>query len=554
MSRLKKNSFVSGTFIATSSVVLVKILGMLYVIPFYSIVGSKGGALYSYAYSVYLIFLQISTAGIPNAISKVISEYNTLGYLDAKVRAYNISKKIISYFSVIMFILLFVFAEEFGRLIIGNITGGNTIEDVSFVIRCCSLAVLVIPHLSIAKGFLQGHNYITPSSVANLLEQIVRIFVILAGSFLAYKVFNKGLTLTVGVAVLGAFVGGIVAYIYLIRKINKNKSDLSLERDVKKDNISNKDITKKIIKYSVPFVIISLVNNIYSFTDMLLVLRTLNFLNFSAEDVEFVASVISTWGGKISMIVNSIAMGLTTSLLPTIVSAYAAKDYSNLNNKINKALQIIIYVSLPLTIGISILATPVWTIFYNTNSLGGAILKVMIFNALLGNITSIVSAILHGCNGFKGVYLTNITGFVINALLDVPLMLICYKIGIGAYYGAVIASMIGYSLSIFIGIRLISKENKDNLMLGETVKLIFKFLVPSFAMIVVLYFVNKYLPFNPYVKLESLLIIIINVIIGGIIFIVISFKLKLPQEVFGENELNKLIKKLTFGKFKLKNN
>ena len=91
---MKKNSFVEGTVIATVFIFLVKILGMLYVVPFYSIVGSRGAALYSYAYNIYLIFLSISSAGIPSAISKIISEYETLGYLEAKTRTYKISKKI----------------------------------------------------------------------------------------------------------------------------------------------------------------------------------------------------------------------------------------------------------------------------------------------------------------------------------------------------------------------------------------------------------------------------------------------------------------------------
>ena len=107
---MKKNSFIEGTIIATIFIFLVKILGMLYVVPFYSIVGSKGAALYSYAYNIYLIFLSISSAGIPNAISKIISEFDTLGYIDAKNRTYKISKKIISILSIISFLILFLFA------------------------------------------------------------------------------------------------------------------------------------------------------------------------------------------------------------------------------------------------------------------------------------------------------------------------------------------------------------------------------------------------------------------------------------------------------------
>ena len=103
---MKKNSFMEGAMIATLAIVITKILGMIYVIPFYRIIGTSGGALYSYAYNIYMIFLGISSAGIPTSISKIISEYDTLGYKEAKQRTYKIGVKIISYISIIAFLLV----------------------------------------------------------------------------------------------------------------------------------------------------------------------------------------------------------------------------------------------------------------------------------------------------------------------------------------------------------------------------------------------------------------------------------------------------------------
>ena len=546
---MKKNSFVTGTLIATLSLVFVKILGMIYVVPFYAIVGAKGGALYSYAYNIYNIFLLISAAGIPSAISKIISEYDALGYYEAKNRAFDIAKKLIMTISVITFIILFVFAEEIGTFIIGDLKGGNTIEDVCFVIRCVSFAVLLIPHLSVTKGYFQGHKYIGPSSTSNLIEQVVRIFVILVGSYISLKVFHSSLPVAVGIAVSGAFFGGFVAYLYLRNKMNKHKKELNMDKTYKKDNITNKDIIKEIVKYAVPFIIINIVGSIYSFTDMILILRTLNHLGFTAEEVEFITSIISTWGGKIAMIVNSIASGMSYALIPMIVSSYATKNFKELNEHLNKALQIIIFVSLPMTIGLSILATPVWTLFYNTNPYGGAVLKVMIFNALLGNISMISNATLQSSNRFKLVYLNNIIGLLLNALLDVPLMLLCHKIGIGAYYGAIFASSIGYITSIYISLHYIQKEDGFKLNYSSTFKTVFKIILPTICMIVVLILLNKFLNLDVYDKLGSLITIIINAALGAIIYLGISYKTGIIENIFGKEYLNKLIKKLTLGKF-----
>ena len=540
---MKKNSFISGTIISTISIVLVKMMGMLYVIPFYSIVGSQGGALYSYAYQLYLLFLGVSSAGIPNAISKVISEYNSTGKLEAKTRAFHVGKKIISYISIVSFALLFVFAEELAIIYLGKIKGGNTPEDAAFVIRCVSFAVLIIPHLSVTKGYLQGHQVFEPSSVANLLEQIVRIFIILVGSFLAYKVFNSSLSLAVGIAVSGAFFGGLVAYLYLSRKIKKYSKEL------KKDNVTNKEITKKIISYAVPFVIINIVVDIYNIVDSVLILNTLTRLGYVAEDVEFIASCISTWGSKICMIVNAIAMGMTTSLIPSIVEAYSTKNIKSLNKRVNEALQMVFYIALPLAIGISILSTPIWTIFYNTNAYGGSILKVTIFGAMLGNIAMILSVTLQGMNKYKYVYSLNIIGSLVNAILDVPLMILFNKLNLPTYYGASTASIIGYGTSILLGLKFVNQEK--NINYKETLIVILKSLIPALSMTIVLLILNHFLPLDLYKRVDSFIIIIIDAIVGGFIFIFISFKLKLPQKIFGKEYMNKIIKKLTLGKLKI---
>ena len=536
---MKKNSFIEGTVIATVFIFLVKILGMLYVVPFYSIVGSRGAALYSYAYNIYLIFLSISSAGIPNAISKLISEYETLGYLEAKTRTYKISKKIISSLSIISFVLLFVFAKPIAHLIIGDMTGGNTISDIAFVIRCVSVSILVVPFLSVTKGYLQGHKIMTPSSVSQLIEQVVRIGIMLLGSYLIYKVFNGTLTLAVGVSLLGAFFGALVADIYLIIKIKHNKNVLHLDKEYKKDAITNKEIIKKIASYSIPIIIINLITNVYSSTDMILVSRTIQHLGYSANDVEFITSSISTWCPKISMIINSIVLGMTMSLIPNIVSSYVSKDYKNVNLKINKALQLILY----MTVGISILAKPIWTIFYNTNPYGSLILSINIFTALLVNINISTSTMLQSMNKFKAVYLSVILGFVTNGILDVPMMYLCNAIGIESFIGSIIATCIGYFLSIGVSIHYLKKESKD-LKFSKTIRMTYKILFAVIIMFIILFALNKTLPFNLYNRRDALIVTVINSIIGAIIYIFITYKLGVIKDVFGKELINKIRNKL----------
>lgn len=547
---MKKNSFVEGTVIATLIIVIVKIIGMLYVIPFYQIVGSSGGALYSYAYNIYLIFLGISSAGLPNAVSKIISEYNTLEYESAKKRAYKIARNIITFISVIAFMILFLFAEEIGIFIIGNLKGGNTYEDVAFVIRCVSPAVLVIPFLSITKGYLQGHKYVSKSSMSQLIEQVVRILVILLGSYLVLNVFNGTLKMAVGIAVSGAFFGGLCAYIYLRTVIHKHKKEFENDKTVKEIQISNKEIAKKIIMYAIPFIVINLVTDFYNFTDQILVLRTLEHMDYIADDVEFIASSISTWSPKICMIINSIAMGLTISIIPTIVSAKTKGDKEEVNRKVNQSISMVFFSSLPLATGLSILAKPVWTIFYNTNEYGSMILSLAVFSALLANVYMVISTILQSLNRNKQVYAVSGIGFLTNALLDVPLMLLLNYLGLPGFMGSICASIVGFSLSILLGIIFLKKA--DAVRFKTTFELVYKAIIPAIIMYLTLFLVNHYLPFNEFTKVGAFLYIIIDVIIGAPIYICMTYKMGLIDQVFGHDGIRKLVSKLTFGKIKLK--
>lgn len=542
-STLKKSSFIEGTFIATLAIVIVKIMGMLYVIPFYAIVGTTGAALYSYAYNIYNIFLDISTVGLPIAISKITNEFHTLKMYDAKKRAYDIAIKIMRFISVGIFIILFIFAYPIASFIIEDLTGGNTKEAITLVIRTVSLAILVIPYLSVAKGYLQGHNVINISSISNVLEQVIRILIIIVGSFLAIKVFHLSYVYGVVIALSGAFFGGLVSYFYVKHKMNKNKKELGLIETKKKDKITDKEITKKLASYAIPYIIINSVSSLYSFVDMILVLRGLEALGYATREIEFISSSISTWAGKINMIVISIAMGMTISLIPSIVHAYTLKKWDDVNNKINTSFKIIAFVSLPMAIGLSILSQEVWQVFYGASEMGASILSVSVFVACSLNFYMITSSIMQSLNKYKIVYIATICGLLSNAILDIPLMYLFKFIGIKPYLGPLVSSIIGYILSVFINLRAIKKEEKQ-INYSEAIKTIFLILVPALIMTVILVALRTLLPMATPTRLKAILSIIVYAIIGCIIYFGIAYKMGLLERVFGKELLAKILKKL----------
>ncbi|MEG0994417.1 MAG: polysaccharide biosynthesis protein [Bacilli bacterium] len=422
---MKKNSFIGGAFIATIGIFIVKIIGILYVIPFYQIIGEQGGALYGYAYNIYALFLAISSAGLPLAISKITSEYASLGYNKAKERAYYIGRNLITIVSVIGFISLFIFAPSIAKLIIGNMQGGNSLQDVAFVIRMISFSLLVVPYLSITKGYLQGHKYIGPTAVSQIIEQVVRVIVILFGSFFVLNIMHLSVKNAVGVALLGAFIGGIAAAIYLFIIMHTHKKELFQKPQEDEIYISDKEIVKKIITYALPLIIISLASNLYDSIDMILINRTMsNLLQIDAKTIESVISVYTTWGAKLAMIVSAIATGIITSLIPNAASSNIKGNKKDVNSKLNKSLEMSLLIIVPITLFLSLLAKPIWQLFYGSSIYGPLVFQVFIFTTLATSFYIIITSFLQSISKYKIIYITMALGLGINALLDVPIMLL----------------------------------------------------------------------------------------------------------------------------------
>lgn len=550
---MKKNSFLEGAMIATIGIVMCKIIGVLYVIPFYKIIGQQGGALYSYAYSIYAVFLTLSSTGIPLAISKMISEYNSLGYYNTKERVYKLGSIIIVSIGFISFIALIILAPLIAKTILGNMQSGNTIESVTMVIRIISSALLIVPILSVTKGYLQGHKFITLSTSAQILEQICRVVFILVSSYLAVKIFNLNLSTTVGLATFGATVGAIIAYIYLVVKIKKYKSKINKDNKITRAEaqITNIDLIKKIIVYALPFIIIDLVKSAYSLVDTMTVVRTLNKLGFSSIYAETTIGVITTWGTKLNMIVVAISLGLVISLIPNIASSYIKKDMKDVNKKINQSLQILLLIILPMTIGISFLAGPIWTLFYGFEELSINIFRIFIFGSLLFSFFTVSINLMQTLNNTKVVLITLFVSFILKIFFNIPSIYLCNIIEIEPYYGPIITTLCTQAFAIVYILYVLNKNY--HIKFRETLIVFIKITLISGIMLMVLLIINLFISFNTTSRLSASLYIILYSLIGLLVYTFLIIKTKVFEKVFDKNVVNNIINKIKIKNKKFNN-
>ncbi len=543
---MKKTGFLAGAAISTIGIVVCKIIGLLYVIPFYAIIGVQGGALYSYAYSIYNMFLNLATSGIPVAMSKVVSEYNAKGYYNTKERTFKIGLKIITFLGILSFLALFIFAPQIAYFILGDVKGGNTIEDVTMVIRVISTAILVVPFLSVSKGYLQGHKIMTTSSLANILEQVVRVIVILAGSFFALKIFHLSLNTAVGVAVFGATVGAIAAYFYVSNKIKKNKKELN--RNAKptqiETKITPKDIGKKIIYYALPFVVISVLQSAFTMVDVFTVVKSLVDIGYTAAISENVISVISTWGSKLNMIVMAISTGIITSLIPAIASSYAIKNFKELHAKITEALQVLLLVTVPLSVGISFMAGSVWTVFYGYDELNISIFALLILSQIPLSVFTVMINTNQTLNNTKDSIIALASSLIVKICLNIPFMHLFNYLGIEAYFATIALNiLIDTCASIFLLYRV---KKLTKISYFKTIRTFIKVVLCTIIMVLALSIINLFIPNVSTSRIISILYIILYGIIGIIIYFFMAYKSGALTEIFGKNFMNKIKVKIPF--------
>lgn len=530
---MRKNTFVKGAFITTVGIVLTKILGILYVIPFHAIIGDEGGALYGYAYTIYLFFISLSSAGIPLAISKIVSEYQTLGYARAKRKAFLLGKWVSLFLGLICFLVIVVCAPLLAKSILGGVVGGNTVEDVTFVIRVIGSAILVGPVLSVYRGYFEGHRFMSPPSISQVLEQLIRVLVIIFGSLITLHVFHLSLSQVVGVALFGATIGAFVSYFYLLDKYLKNRSRFQeKERDQKEPKITNKMILRKIIIYSIPFIMIDFFKSVYNYVDMVSVVKGLvEYAKFEATDAETIYSILSTWAQKFNMIISAVSTGIIVSLIPNLTESLVKKDQKEVNRKIGLSLSMLLYFIIPITFGICFLAKPIWTLFYGASEYGPIVLSYYIFVGMLVSLFTTVVTVLQTLKDYKNVFICLLVGVLVKIILNYSLLRTFTGIGLPPYYGFITATILGYGLSFILCLFILNA--KYGVSFEGVLKAFVDILCGSLLMIILLSLLKLIVPFAEIGSFSSFWIILLYAVVGASIYFLYAYISNLTKSVFG---------------------
>lgn len=541
--KLKKNGLVEGSMISYISIVITKILGVLYVIPFYAVIGA-GEYIYTSAYTLYNLVLNASTSGVPTAMSILVADYNTRGRQKTKQKLYRVGLLAVGGISIAIFLILQIFAGSFAGFYMSNMADGAVVNhnSVANAIRAVSVCLLFAPFLSVKRGYLQGHNYIAHSSYSQVVEQIVRIAVALGGAYFVISILGFDVGVGVNVALIGAAAGAAIALLYL--QLKTAGSMQTAEYAVENERVlSTKSIVFQILRYSIPVVIVATSTNLYEIVDMKLIVTALsNILNYPADATQAIASTMANWTPKICMLVSALSMGLTASMVPSITSSYAKKKYGEVNRKFVLSINTIIVVALPLAIGLSMLSKPVYTLFYSNSEYGATALKVMCFSSVIASVKIVVCMALQALGRARLVCGCTLLGLLINALLDLPMILLFNVIGLPPYLGAIFASILGFSATIAIAMRALKKNMHFRYV--AIVRTLIKAILPCAALIASVLLLKLIIPIPETRGIMLILVLGLFGIVGASVYGLVAYKMHLIQDVFGENFLDTILRKL----------
>ena len=346
MSTKKKQSFLGGAAILASAVVIVKAIGFFYKIPLNNILGEEGKTYFDSAYQIYNVLLSISTAGLPLALSKLVSEAQAQGRENEKRRLFSTAIWIFFALGLAGFALMF-FGTDWVAARLHN-------ESAYWAIRALSPAVFCVCLLSCMRGYTQGQGNMTPTAVSQVLEALSKLGIGLA---LAWYIFQAGMgqELVAAGAILGVTIGTVLSMVFVSSYLLTHRSpgealDVPAGRGT---------LALRILAIGIPITLSNSAMSVITLVDTSIVMGRLQSGLGLTERAA--ASLKGSYGYAMDMLnlPPAFVFPVTMSLIPVAAAALARRDHREVDRIISSAFRLIAILALPCGVGLSVLSTPI---------------------------------------------------------------------------------------------------------------------------------------------------------------------------------------------------
>lgn len=454
---------ISGVLILTASNLTVKLLGLLCKVPLQDVLGDKGMGYFNIAYSIFTTLYLVATAGLPSALTIMISGTPNNSVRRKQVeKIFRVALSVFFTMGLLGAILMFVFSKQLATM------SGS--PDAYLCIMAIAPTLFFICMSSAIRGYFQGHRNMVPTAISEITEAISK-FVI--GIVLAYFAINRGESIEIAAAygILGITIGVATGMMFLfICKFlhNHDKNENCATIAVIGEEVSSKrSIFKKMLSIALPITMSSVALNLTGIIDAFSIINLMK--SFTTRDIaETAYGNYSTLAVTMAHLPSAFIQPIASSLTPTLTASLAAMKNSSTeeDRKANREVSIKVMhsclkfasiISIPCAIGMSVLSKPILSLlFKDQTSVASAapllsILSIgVFFTAMLTITTSILQS--HGLQ--KKTIVSMYSGVLVKLILNI-LLISNPKIGI---YGAPIATVIGYFTMASINFYFILKH------------------------------------------------------------------------------------------------
>ncbi len=440
---MTKKSFFQGAVILASAGIIIKVLGAFFRIPLANMIGTQGMAYYQAAYPVYVFFMMLATAGIPVAISRMVSERMAVGNHYGAHKVFRVSLVLLLTIGIVSFSVCFFGAGALVRLI--------NMEGAYLAMRSIAPALLFVSMMAAFRGYFQGMQNMKPTATSQVIEQLFRVSV---GLTLAYVFIKTGTMEAAGGAAFGATIGGIaglvtVIIIYLGKK-NGLKEDILRTQGMETE--SGKKILGKIFMIAVPITIGAAIMPIMNFIDVAIIMRRLEFAGYMAIEAEDLYGQLSGFAGPLINFPQVLTQAVAMSLVPTVAMAWKQKDEQFLQSNISLGLRTAMIAGFPCAVGLIVLAEPIMLLLYplqRESALEAApILMIMAFGVIFLSTVQTLTGVLQGV----GKQLVPVGNLAMGAIIKIGItwwLAGIYSVNVkGAAIGTVCAYMVAAILNL----------------------------------------------------------------------------------------------------------
>ena len=485
----KKQNFLQGAALLAIATAIVKLIGAFYKLPLNMAIGAEGYSYFTTAYDIYSVMLLISTAGLPVAVSRMISQASTLEHYTRMRKIFRTSLVMFAIMGALTSVLMI-----FGAKPLANIMNQ---PDAWISIACLGPCGILICLMSAYRGYFNGQGNMVPTSVTQVIEAFIKLVVGLALAFLLIRMTGN-VAMAAGGAILGVTMGSAVALVYMLAKFRPAYKSLPVTHE---DPGSTRDTVKELLTIAIPITIGSAGLQLLTVIESGLYMDRLVYLIESGQYMSHMVGgavtaqkAAATLKGLYNMtqtIFNmpcAFIIPIAVSVLPAVTSFLTLGDHKGVRETEESAARITGLLSLPCAVGLTVLARPIMALLGGYEGeqleLSAQFMAIQGITVFLYAIIQYTNALLQS-HGYVNVPVINMLSSGVVRLVLVYVIVGNPNLGL---MGAPLGAFIGYLLIAVLNLIAIQRkvEQKPKLL-----KNLLRPAMPALVMGVVVFFCYK---------------------------------------------------------------